>query len=261
MCVYVLIAPTSSEMRADPPSISRSKLIPAIVSPRASRERHRAPLPGRAPRALRARPCRARRRRGWGRPPTPPRRRGPPSRAPARPPGRSSPASRASLSSLRPLAPPPAGSPATKASFFGRSRPDRRAARPSPTLPGRPRGPRGALRPMAAAGLFSSWARPAAMVPSEISLPCCWETDSCSSARSTEVARMPRRTSGQILSISQNDGASSLSRPTSVTAWPVVGYGASRTIISSANMEPSLSVTTKTSSFADPAGPLGLALA
>src|SRR5687767_5493664 len=30
-----------------------------------------------------------------------------------------------------------------------------------------------ALRPMAAAGLLSSWASPAAMVPSEISLPCC----------------------------------------------------------------------------------------
>ncbi len=82
-----------------------------------------------------------------------------------------------------------------------------------------------ALRPMAAAGLLSSWARPAAMVPSEISFACCWVTDSCSSARSTEVARMPRRTSGQTLSISQKESRSSLRRPSRWWRGPWSGKG------------------------------------
>ena len=79
-----------------------------------------------------------------------------------------------------------------------------------------------ALRPTAAAGLLSSWARPAAMVPKEMSLACCWETDSCSSARSTEGARMPRKTSGQTQSISQKEGTSSLKRRTCLIARPLL---------------------------------------
>src|ERR687890_1088216 len=47
-----------------------------------------------------------------------------------------------------------------------------------------------ALRPMAAAGLFSSWARPAAMVPSEISLPCCCETDSSDASRTSDLPQV-----------------------------------------------------------------------
>src|ERR671916_167999 len=38
-----------------------------------------------------------------------------------------------------------------------------------------------ALRPTAAAGLLSSWARPAAMMPREISFACFWETGLCTS--------------------------------------------------------------------------------
>src|SRR5919112_168973 len=47
-----------------------------------------------------------------------------------------------------------------------------------------------ALRPIAAAGLFSSWARPAAMVPSEISLPCCCETDSSDASRTSDLPQV-----------------------------------------------------------------------
>ena len=47
-----------------------------------------------------------------------------------------------------------------------------------------------ALRPMAAAGLFSSWARPAAMVPSEISFPCCCETDASEASRTSDLPQV-----------------------------------------------------------------------
>src|SRR5687768_13385789 len=185
MCVYVLIAPTSSEMRADPPSISRSNSPPAIVALSQPRTPPRA-----SSGILSASPssqvvC---------------------SPAPARVGEISHPSStpwssihRASSSSTSlnssessGTADPSAtscGSPATKercswvrgrfpssAAFSAASWNASRAS--------------AALRPMAAAGLFSSWARPAAMVPSEISLPCCCETDSSDGSRTSDLPQV-----------------------------------------------------------------------
>src|SRR5215203_3119751 len=185
MCVNVLIAPTSSEMRADPPSISRSNSSPAIVA---------LSQPRTPPSA------------SWGTLSASPSSQAVSSPAPARVEEISHPSSTLRSSSqiassssrsltssgsseAAALRATSSGSPATKercSSVSGRvpssaafSDASRKASRAS-----------AALRPMAAAGLFSSWARPAAMVPSEISLPCCCDTDSSDAPRTSDLPQV-----------------------------------------------------------------------
>ena len=173
MCVNVLIAPTSSEMRADPPSISRSNSSPAIVAlsqPRTPPSASSGTLSASPSSQAVSSPAPARVGEISH-----------PSSTPRSSIHRASSSSRSLTSSesseAAVLRATSSGSPATKercSSVRGRlpssaafSDASRNASRAS-----------AALRPMAAAGLFSSWARPAAMVPSEISFPCCCETDS-----------------------------------------------------------------------------------
>ena len=64
-------------------------------------------------------------------------------------------------------------------------------------------------RRTAAAGLFNSWARPAAMVPREMSLACCCSASPRLPNRSTTMATRLRRTEGQSESIRQKSSVSS----------------------------------------------------
>src|SRR5215207_9455701 len=169
MCVYDLIAPTSSEMRADPPSISRSNSSP----PNVARNQPRTP-PSVSSGTLSASPS----SQAVSNP------------APARV-GEISHASsmpRSSIhiasSSSRSLTSSESSEgtiPDPRATSCGSAATKERCSRVRGRFPSSAafsdafwKAPRAsaALRPMAAAGLFSSWARPATMVPSEISLPC-----------------------------------------------------------------------------------------
>src|SRR5918997_256969 len=170
MCVYLLIAPTSSEMRSDPASISRSNSPPTIIA----RSQPRTP-----PSACSG-TCSASISSQAVSSPAPTRvgEISHPSSTPWSSIHIASSSSRSLTSSASSGVAVPVsrvtscGSAATKERcswVMGRfpssaalSDASRKASRAS-----------AALRPMAAAGLFSSWARPAAMVPSEISLPCC----------------------------------------------------------------------------------------
>src|SRR5829696_1589771 len=187
MCVYDLIAPTSSEMRADPPSISRSNSSP----PNVARNQPRTP-PSVSSGTLSASPS----SQAVSNPA--PARVGEISHASSMPRSSihiasSSSRSLTSSESNGATIPDPratsCGSAATKercsrvrgrfpssAAFSEASRKVSRAS--------------AALRPMAAAGLFSSWARPAAMVPSEISLPCCCDTDSSDAPRTSDLPQV-----------------------------------------------------------------------
>ena len=183
MCVYVLIAPTSSEMRADPPSISRSNSSPAIV---ALSQPRTPPSASWGTLSELFEPGRVQPGAGEGggdlHPSSTPRS----SSHMASSSSRSLTSSGSSEAAV--LRATSSGSPATKErcpSVRGRvpssaafSDASRNASRAS-----------AALRPMAAAGLFSSWARPAAMVPSEISFPCCCETDSSEASRTSDLLK------------------------------------------------------------------------
>src|SRR5919112_4892764 len=187
MCVYDLIAPTSSEMRADPPSISRSNSSP----PNVARNQPRTP-PSVSSGTLSASPS----SQAVSNPA--PARVGEISHASSMPrssihiASSSSRSLTSSESSEGPIPDPRAtscGSAATK----------ERCSRVRGRFPSSAafsdafwKAPRAsaALRPMAAAGLFSSWARPATMVPSEISLPCCCETDSSDASRTSDLPQV-----------------------------------------------------------------------
>src|ERR687894_1363247 len=187
MCVYLLIAPTSSEMRSDPASISRSNSPPTIIA----RSQPRTP-----PSACSG-TCSASISSQAVSSPAPTRvgEISHPSSTPWSSIHMASSSSRSLTSSASSDDAVPVsrvtscGSAATKERcswVMGRfpssaalSDASRKASRAS-----------AALRPMAAAGLFSSWARPAAMVPSEISFPCCCETDSSDASRTSDLPQV-----------------------------------------------------------------------
>src|SRR5215217_511265 len=187
MYVYLLIAPTSSEMRADPRSISCSNSPPAIVA------RSHARTPPRASSGtLSASPS----SQAVSSPaPAMVGEISHPSSTPWSSIHMASSSSRSltSSESSRAAAPDPratsCGSVATRerCSLVRGRLPSSAAFSDASWKASRASA---ALRPMAAAGLFSSWARPAAMVPSEISLPCCCDTDSSDAPRTSDLPQV-----------------------------------------------------------------------
>src|SRR5215216_7118842 len=187
MYVYLLIAPTSSEMRADPRSISPSNSPPAIVA----RSHARTP-PMASSGTLSASPS----SQAVSSPaPAMVGEISHPSSTPWSSIHMASSSSRSLTSSESSWAAAPdpratsRGSPATKerCSWVRGRFPSSAAFSDASWKASRASA---ALRPMAAAGLFSSWARPAAMVPSEISLPCCCETDSSDASRISDLPQV-----------------------------------------------------------------------